>query len=384
MIGKKLQHYEIVAKLGEGGMGVVYKARDARLDRFVALKVLPPEKTADPDRKRRFMQEAKAASALNHPNIITIHDIGEAEGVTFIAMECVEGRTLDQLIGPKGLKLDEAIKFAVQIAGALAKAHAAGIVHRDLKPSNVMVTGDGLVKVLDFGLAKLSEPAAPVELAVTRTLAPVTQEGVIAGTAAYMSPEQAEGKSVDARSDIFAFGALVYEMLTGRRAFQRGSQASTIAAVLLEQPEPVAGIMPDTPRDLEKIIARCLRKDPAQRFQGMADVQVALQELSEDVALGNARPRRAAAGRTPPDLDLGGGRAARRACCGHSGLAPAVAPAGGLPDRSRSAPWPRAPGSSGGRPSPRTATKWRSSGTGRSARTTTSMFNSWAKPRPAA
>ncbi len=329
MIGKKLQHYEIVAKLGEGGMGVVYKARDARLDRFVALKVLPPEKTADPDRKRRFMQEARAASALNHPNIITIHDIGEAEGATFIAMECVEGRTLDQLIGPKGLNLDEVIKFALQIAGALAKAHAAGIVHRDLKPSNVMVTGDGLVKVLDFGLAKLSEPAAPVELAVTRTLAPVTQEGVIAGTAAYMSPEQAEGKSVDARSDIFAFGALVYEMLTGRRAFQRGSQASTIAAVLLEQPEPVAGIMPDTPRDLEKIIARCLRKDPAQRFQGMADVQVALQELSEDFHSGTlvrAAPPRAGRRRT---WIWAAGALLVALAAGIRGLAPAVAPAGG-------------------------------------------------------
>jgi len=282
MIGQRLQHYEIVAKLGEGGMGVVYKARDVRLDRFVALKVLPPEKTADPDRRRRFMQEAKAASALNHPNIITVHDIGEADGMTFIAMECVEGKTLDQLIGPKGLKLDEALKSAIQIAGALAKAHAAGIVHRDLKPSNVMVTGDGLVKVLDFGLAKLSEPGAPGALAVTRTLEALTKEGFIAGTAAYMSPEQTEGKPVDARSDIFAFGAVLYEMVTGRRAFQRGSQASTIAAVLLEQPEPVAGIMADTPHDLEKIISRCLRKDPAQRFQGMADVQVALQELKDD------------------------------------------------------------------------------------------------------
>ena len=282
MIGKRLQHYEIVGKLGEGGMGVVFKARDVRLDRFVALKVLPPEKVADPDRKRRFMQEAKAASALNHPNIITVHDIGEAEGMTFIAMECVEGQTLDQSIGPKGLKLDEALKLAIQIAGALAKAHAAGIVHRDMKPSNVMVTGDGLVKVLDFGLAKLSEPGAPREPTVTRTLEAVTKEGIIAGTAAYMSPEQAEGKPVDARSDVFAFGAVLYEMVTGRRAFQRGSQASTIAAVLLEQPEPVAGIIADTPRDLEKIISRCLRKDPAQRFQGMADVQVALKELKED------------------------------------------------------------------------------------------------------
>ena len=297
MIGQRLQHYEIVGKLGEGGMGVVYKARDVRLDRFVALKVLPPEKTADPDRRRRFMQEAKAASALNHPNIITVHDIGEADGMTYIAMECVEGTTLDQSIGPKGLKLDEVLKLAIQIAGALAKAHAAGIVHRDLKPSNVMVTGDGLVKVLDFGLAKLSEPGAPGELAVTRTLEAVTKEGIVAGTAAYMSPEQAEGKPVDARSDIFAFGAVLYEMVTGRRAFQRGSQASTIAAVLLEQPEPVAGIIADTPRDLEKIISRCLRKDPGQRFQGMADVQVALKELKEEADSGTlvraAPPRRA-------------------------------------------------------------------------------------------
>ncbi len=296
MIGQRLGHYEIVAKLGEGGMGVVYKARDTRLERFVALKVLPPEKTADPDRKQRFMQEAKSASALNYPNIITVHDIGEADGMTFIAMECVEGKTFDQLIGPKGVRLDEVLKYSVQIAGALAKAHAAGIVHRDLKPSNIMVTGDGLVKVLDFGLAKLTEPTEPGELAVTLTMKAITKEGFIAGTAAYMSPEQAEGKPVDARSDIFAFGAVLYEMVTGRRAFQRGSQASTIAAVLLEQPEPVGGIVADIPHDLEKIIARCLRKDPAQRFQGMPDVQVALNELKEDFDSGTlvrtAPPRR--------------------------------------------------------------------------------------------
>ncbi len=296
MIGQRLGHYEIVAKLGEGGMGVVYKARDSRLERFVALKVLPPEKTPDSDRKRRFMQEAKSASALNHPNIITVHDIGEVDGMTFIAMECVEGKTLDQLIGPKGLRLGEVLEYSVQIAGALAKAHTAGIVHRDLKPSNIMVTGDGLIKVLDFGLAKLTEPAEPGELAVTLTLKAITKEGFIAGTAAYMSPEQAEGKPVDARSDIFAFGAVLYEMVTGRRAFQRGSQASTIAAVLLEQPEPVGGIIADIPHDLEKIIVRCLRKDPGQRFQGMPDVQVALNELKEDFDSGTlvrtAPPRR--------------------------------------------------------------------------------------------
>jgi serine/threonine protein kinase len=159
MIGQTLGHYRIEAKLGEGGMGVVYKARDTHLDRFVAIKVLPPEKVADPERKRRFVQEAKAASALNHPNIITVHDISQADGVTFIAMQCVEGKALDQLIGRKGLRLNDALRYAAQIAGALAKAHAAGIVHRDLKPSNIMVTCDGLVKVLDFGLAKLTSPS---------------------------------------------------------------------------------------------------------------------------------------------------------------------------------------------------------------------------------
>jgi Tol biopolymer transport system component len=287
MIGQRLQHYEIVAKLGEGGMGVVYRARDVRLDRFVALKVLPPDRTVDPDRRRRFMLEARAASSLNHPNIITIHDIGESGGMTFIAMECVEGRTLDEMIRPRGLPLDQTLKLAGQIAGALAKAHAARIIHRDLKPSNIMVTPDGLVKVLDFGLAKLSEAALPGDQAATRTLAALTQEGVIAGTAAYMSPEQADGRPVDARSDIFSFGAVLYEMLTGRRAFQRDSPASTIAAVLLEQPEPLAEVTEGSPVDLEKIVSRCLRKDPAQRFQAMADVQAALTEMQEEASSGN-------------------------------------------------------------------------------------------------
>jgi Tol biopolymer transport system component/predicted Ser/Thr protein kinase len=285
LVGQTVAHYRIHEKLGEGGMGVVYKALDTHLDRFVALKVLPPEKVADPDRKRRFVQEAKAASALNHPNIITIHDISEAGGVTFIAMEYVDGKTLDQLIRRKGLPLNDALKYAIQIAGALAKAHGAGIVHRDLKPSNLMVTGEGLVKVLDFGLAKLTEPGVPSgpgELAATQTLEARTQEGTIVGTVAYMSPEQAQGKPVDARSDIFSFGAVLYEMVSGRRAFQRNSQASTIAAILRDEPQPISQTATGTPRDLEKIIARCLRKDPARRFQGMPDVQVALEELKEE------------------------------------------------------------------------------------------------------
>jgi Tol biopolymer transport system component/tRNA A-37 threonylcarbamoyl transferase component Bud32 len=280
MIGRTISHYEVVEKLGEGGMGVVYKARDSHLKRFVALKVLPPEKVADPERKHRFVQEARSASALNHPNIVTVHDIDQSDGVDFIAMEYVEGKTLDELIGRKGLKLNEALKYAVQIADALAKAHAAGIVHRDLKPGNVMVTADGRVKVLDFGLAKLTE-AAPVSQdgTTTQTEHPTTESGMIVGTVAYMSPEQAEGKKVDARSDIFSFGSLLYEMVTGRRPFRRDSPALTLAAILHLEPPPLpAGI----PSELERIIARCLRKDPARRFQHMDDVKIALEELKEE------------------------------------------------------------------------------------------------------
>jgi Tol biopolymer transport system component/predicted Ser/Thr protein kinase len=275
MTGQKLGHYQVLEKLGEGGMGVVYKARDTHLDRFVAVKVLPAERVADPERRRRFVQEAKAASALNHSNIITIYDIDQAEGIHFISMEYVAGRTLSQLIGRKGLALGEALKYAVQIADALAAAHAAGIVHRDLKPANVMVTEKGIVKVLDFGLAKLTEPRGPDEETVTAR----TEEGVIVGTVAYMSPEQAQGRAVDARSDIFSFGSVLYEMVTGRRAFQADSKLSTLSAILHQEPLPVAE---GTPPELEKIMARCLRKDPERRIQHMDDVKLALEELKEE------------------------------------------------------------------------------------------------------
>ena len=190
MVGKTISHYHILEKLGGGGMGVVYKAEDTKLGRMVALKVLPPERVVDPDRRRRFVQEARAASALNHPNIITIHDIDEAQGVHFIAMEYVQGKTLDRLIARHGLRVDEALKYAVQMATALAKAHSAGIVHRDLKPTNVMVTDDGLVKVLDFGLAKLTEPAPTGEAETAATWGWVTEEGTIVGTVGYMSPNR--------------------------------------------------------------------------------------------------------------------------------------------------------------------------------------------------
>ena len=283
MIGQRLLHYEIVEKLGEGGMGVVYKARDTHLDRFVAIKVLPPEKVADPERKRRFVQEAKAASALNHPNIVVVHDIASDGGVDFIAMEYVAGKTLDQLILRKGMRLNDALKIAVQIADALTKAHAAGIIHRDLKPGNVMVAGGGLAKVLDFGLAKLAEAAAPGEEEATRTAGkPHTLEGVILGTAGYMSPEQAGGKRVDARSDIFSFGSVVYEMLTGRCAFRRDSPALTLAATLHLEPEPISKVVEGVPPELERIVLLCLRKKPDRRSQHMADVKIALEQLADE------------------------------------------------------------------------------------------------------
>jgi Tol biopolymer transport system component len=261
-------------------MGVVYKARDTRLNRSVAIKVLPPDRMSDPERKRRFIQEARAASALNHPNIITLYDIGSQRGIDFIVMEYVAGKTVDQLIPRRGMRLNEVPKLAVQMADALAKAHSAGIVHRDLKPTNVMVTEDGLVKVLDFGLAKLSEVES--DEAGTRTLPPQTEEGMIIGTLSYMSPEQAEGRKLDARSDIFSFGSVLYEMATGQKAFEGDSKLSTLAAIVKEEPKPISQLVSAVPSDLERIVNRCLRKDPERRFQHMADVKVALQELKEE------------------------------------------------------------------------------------------------------
>jgi len=275
MIGKTISHHSIVEKLGEGGMGVVYKARDTHLDRYVAIKVLPAEKVADPDRKRRFVHEAKAASALNHPNIIHVYDIDQAEGTDFISMEYVDGRTLDKLIPPGGMPLSETVKYAVQIADALAAAHTAGIVHRDLKPANVMVTEKGLIKVLDFGLAKLS-PLAGIENAQTVTVA-----GTISGTLSYMSPEQAEGRSVDGRSDIFSLGAMLYEMASGIRAFERDSGISTLAAVLREQPPPLRTVPPD----LAAIISRCLAKNPGDRLQRADDIKLALLQIGQSAPI---------------------------------------------------------------------------------------------------
>ncbi len=293
MIGRTLDHYRIESKLGEGGMGVVYKAQDIHLGRPVAIKVLPAEKVADPDRKQRFVQEAKAASALNHPNIVTIYDIRSEGGVDFIVMECIEGRTLDELVPAKGMRPAQGLKYAVQIAHALAKAHGAGIVHRDLKPSNVMVTDEGRVKILDFGLAKLMEPADDSPDAAT--VRPMTQEGMVVGTPAYMSPEQAEGRRLDARSDIFSFGSVLYEMVTGRKPFTGDSHLAILTRILNEDPGPPSGLAASIPPELEKIILCCLRKDPARRYQYMADVKVALEDVEEESALG----QQAVAARAP-------------------------------------------------------------------------------------
>src|SRR6266567_1639239 len=276
--GVRIGPYEILALLGAGGMGEVYKARDTRLNRVIALKILPMEKVADADRKRRFLVEAQAASRLNHPNIVTIHDISEENSVCFIAMEYVAGTTLEQANTCSGLPLKHAMKYAAEIADALAAAHAAGIIHRDLKPANFIISEEGRVKLLDFGLAKLIEPSVPAAEAETATLH--TVPGAIMGTAAYMSPEQADGRELDARSDIFSFGSVLYEMLCGQRAFRGDSWISTLAAILHDEPRPLREIKEAIPASVEQHVSRCLHKDPAQRFQTMLEVKQALVEAA--------------------------------------------------------------------------------------------------------
>ena len=275
--GSLFGSYKIVALLGAGGMGEVYKARDTRLNRTVAIKVLPAAASNEEDRRKRFLQEARAASALKHPNIVTLHDILSEGGRDALVMEYVEGRTLEEKIEGKELPLREALHYAIQIAGALAAAHAAGIVHRDVKPGNIIVTGDesgtGTVTVLDFGLAKFTRGEAEH----TQTFE--TSDRRIVGTVAYMSPEQAEGRKVDARSDTFSFGVVLYEMLTGRKAFLRDTTTSTLAAILRDDFEPPAGV----PESLRTLLARCLRKDPAKRAQSMADIKILLEEIREAV-----------------------------------------------------------------------------------------------------
>jgi serine/threonine protein kinase/Tol biopolymer transport system component len=282
LTGRILSHYKIIEKIGEGGMAVVYKARDLQLDRNVALKLLSGETAGDSERRRKLAKEAKAASALDHQNIITIYETGTAADLSFIVMELVEGETLDRILGRGPLPLSEALKYGFQVADALSAAHAAGIVHLDLKPSNVIVRPDGWVKVLDFGLARRR---APLGQESPESQSSSIEEGAF-GTPVYMSPEQAEGKSLDARSDIFSFAAMLYEMIAGKRPFQGDTPLTTIAAILHKEPEPFGSIVDPTAhpeiRQVEKVVARGLRKDRQSRWQSVADMKIALEDALEE------------------------------------------------------------------------------------------------------
>ena len=280
LIGQTLGHYRITERIGSGGMGVVYKALDTHLHRNVALKFLPSNIEREAHALMRFRREAQAASALNHPNIIVIHDISREAGHDFIAMEYVSGKTLDQLIPRSGMRLDDMLKVAVQITDALATAHAAGIIHRDLKPSNIMVDDHGLVKILDFGLAKLVYQGIG-EMEETATTVTQTGEGRIVGTPAYLSPEQAEGKPIDARSDTFSLGVMLYQMATGVRPFRGESAVSVMSAILKDSPVAPIAVNPALPPDLDRIIRRCLAKDPVRRYQTAVDLWNDLEELQE-------------------------------------------------------------------------------------------------------
>ncbi len=267
----RLGPYEIVSSLGAGGMGEVYRARDTRLKREVALKILPSSVAADAERLRRFEQEARAASALNHPNIVTIYDVGLSDGISYIAMEAVEGKTLRDLVEAGPLAIKKSLDIAAQVAAALSKAHAAGIIHRDNKPDNIMVTRDGQAKILDFGLAKAE--ARSESFTETRSVAaPATSPGMVVGTVAYMSPEQARGAAVDFRSDVFSFGTVLYEMLSGKRPFDAPSSVQLMTAIMEDDPQPLSQLNPKVPAPLSWIVERCLAKDPEERYASTRDL----------------------------------------------------------------------------------------------------------------
>ena len=282
MIGQTISHYRIVEQLGAGGMGIVYKAQDSRLDRAVALKFLPEELAKKPQALERFRREARAASALNHPGICTIYDIGEQDGRAFIAMEFIDGETLRSHIHGKALPLEEILKLGIQIAEALDAAHAEGIIHRDIKPANIFVTKRGQAKVLDFGLAKLvpkGVAASEREIPAANASDSTSIVGIISGTPSYMSPEQIRGDNLDPRTDIFSLGLLLYEMATGHQAFGGGTGGVIIEAVLTRTPVPARSINPDIPARLEEIINKALHKDRDQRYQHAADIRTDLQRL---------------------------------------------------------------------------------------------------------
>jgi serine/threonine protein kinase/tetratricopeptide (TPR) repeat protein len=282
--GTRLGPYEILASLGAGGMGEVYRARDSKLGREVALKVLPAEVASDADRLARFEREARTVAGLNHPNIVVLHSMEEVDGMRFLTMELVEGQSLDRHLTADGLSIGRVIELGIALADALAAAHEKGVVHRDLKPANVMLTREGRVKVLDFGLARLARTDASSDLSRAATLAaPISELGLVVGTVPYMAPEQIRGEGVDARSDLFSLGILLYELVAGRRPFAGETSADISSAILRDTPAPLTSLRVDLPGDLERIVSRCLAKNPRERFQTALDVSNELRALRRQV-----------------------------------------------------------------------------------------------------
>src|SRR5262249_31548780 len=282
--GTRLGPYELLSPLGKGGMGEVYRAKDTRLDRTVAIKVLPQDLSSNPQRRQRFEREARAVSTLSHPHICVLYDVGHQDGIDYLVMEYIEGESLADRLAKGPLPLDQALGYAIQIADALDRAHRAGVIHRDLKPANIMITKSG-AKLLDFGLAKLlgtdSEAVFTGQSNLPTERVSLTGEGTIVGTFQYMAPEQLEAGAVDSRTDIFALGAVLYEMITGRKAFTGKSHASLVAAILERDPEQMSSIQPMTPPALDRLVKKCLAKEPDQRWQSAADVADELKWIAD-------------------------------------------------------------------------------------------------------
>jgi len=312
LIGRTLGHYRIVEKIGEGGMGEVYRAHDERLDRDVALKILPARFAGDPDRLTRFEREARAVAALNHPNIVTLHTIEEADGHRFITIEHIRGQTLAALIPQDGMAVDRILEIAIPLAGALAAAHEKGVIHRDLKPNNVMVDEDGRVKILDFGVAKLRREPPPGEASEASTET-ITGDGHVVGTLPYMPPEQLRGERLDARADLYSFGVMLYEMTTGERPFAGETSPDLASAILKDPPRPLDTFRPDLPFRLGTLIERCLEKQPKRRIQSALDLQRDLEDFKEELSTSN---RRTSTARQPEETSVTFSQSRRRLLAG--------------------------------------------------------------------